>query len=81
MTPEPADPLIALLSELTGPPPAAARDSRVRARCHAAMASAHRPRPFTHAALRAIDRMLPVAVVVYGLVTLVAGLRTAGILP
>ena len=80
MTPEHTDPLLASLTELAGPLPDAARDARVRARCHAALTSAAgRPRPRTRAA-RAIDRLLPVAVVVYAAVTLAEGLRVIGIL-
>jgi hypothetical protein len=77
MTPEQPDPLLASLAELTGPLPAAARDARVRARCHAAMTTAgRRPSPLARTARRAIDGLWPVAVLVYAVVTLAEGLRT-----
>ena len=75
MTPEHPDPLLASLAELAGPMPAAARDARVRARCHAAM-NGRRPSPLARTVRRAIDGLLPVAVGVYAAVTLAEGLRT-----
>ena len=75
MTPEPADPLLASLGDLSGFTPAPALDGRVRARCHAVM-TGRRPSPLARTARRAIDGLLPVAVVVYALVTLAEGLRT-----
>ena len=75
MTPEPADPLFASLGDLSGLTPAPALDGRVRARCHAAM-TGRRPGPLARTARRAIDGLLPVAVVVYAVVTLAEGLRT-----
>ena len=76
MTPEHPDPLLASLTELAGPVPAAARDARVRARCHAAMQSAAaRRHPRTPAALRAIDRLLPLAIAVYASAVVLEVLR------
>jgi len=76
MTVEPHDPLLATLAGLTAPATTPARDTRVRARCHATMTAARRPRPVA----RAIDRLLPVAVLVYAAITIVEGLRVAGVL-
>jgi len=81
MTPESSDPVLAALSELAAPGPRDARTVLVRARCHAAMtATARRPKPFTRAAWRTIDRLLPVAVLVYAIAVVVEGLRTIGVL-
>jgi hypothetical protein len=76
MTPEHSDPLLASLADLSGPAPASALDRRVRTRCHAAMTAGRRPSPLARTARRAIDGLLPVAVVLYALVTLAEGLRT-----
>jgi hypothetical protein len=81
MTPEHTDPLLASLADVSGPTPTAAHGARVRARCHAAMASAgRRPSPSARAARRALDGLLPAAVAVYAVVTLAEGLRALGIL-
>jgi hypothetical protein len=81
MKPESSDPVLAALSDLTAPAPREARDALVRARCHAAMtATSRRPRPFARATARAIDRLLPVAVVVYAVAVVVEGLKTIGVL-
>lgn len=80
MTPERPDSLLASLSDLTPLAPTAALDERIRSRCHAAMAPATRkPCPITQVTIRAIDRLLPVAVVLYVVVILVEGLRAAGV--
>ena len=76
MTVEPHDPLLATLAGLTAPATTPARDARVRTLCHATMTAAKRPRPVA----RAVDRLLPVAVVIYAVLTLVEGLRVAGVL-
>jgi hypothetical protein len=81
MKPESPDPVLAALSELEAPAPRVARDALVRGRCHAAMRAASRaPAEPAHAAWRAIDRLLPVAVVVYAVAVVVEGLRTIGVL-
>ena len=69
------DPLLAALSDLAAPVPRATRDAIVRARCHAAMQSPRRPEPTTHAPSRAIDRLLPVAVLVYAIVVVAEAIR------
>ena len=61
---------------LTAPAATPARDARVRARCHAAMTAATRRGPVA----QALDRLLPVAVVVYAAIVLAEGLRVAGVL-
>jgi len=76
MTVDPHDPLLATLAGLTAPATTPARDVRVRGRCHATMTAAKRPRPVA----RAIDRLLPVAVLIYAAITIVEGLRVAGVL-
>jgi hypothetical protein len=76
MTLEPDDPLLATLAGLTVPATTPARDARVRARCHATLTASRRPRPVA----RVIDRLLPVAVVVYAVATVFEGLRLAGII-
>jgi hypothetical protein len=73
---ESPDPLHAELLQLTAAEPAAEHSARVRARCHATMTAARRPRPVA----RALDRLLPVAVLVYAAITIVEGLRMAGVL-
>lgn len=81
MTPEPRDPLLASLSELTGPLPAAACDSRVRARCHAILAASpgrgRAPRSRTQ---HAVDAGLAIAASLYGVMTIVEALRIARLL-
>jgi hypothetical protein len=72
MTPEHPDPLLAALTELTGPRPAAALDARVRARCHAAMRSAAGQPP---ARTRAIDQLLPLVLAVYASAVVLEALR------
>jgi len=72
MTPEQSDPLLASLAELAGPKPVAARDARVRARCHTAMRSAA-ARP--QARPRAIDRLLPLALALYASAVVFEALR------
>ena len=76
MTVEPHDPLLATLAGLTAPATTPARDTRVLASCHAAMTAVQRSRPVA----RAIDRLLPVAVLIYAAITIVEGLRVAGVL-
>ena len=71
---EQPDALLGALGRLSTPLPATARGARTRARCHGALA---RPRPRRD---RAIDRLLPVAVVAYGVIIVVEGLRMAGLI-
>ena len=81
MTFEQQDPVIDALAALTGPVPRADRAALVRGRCHAALTAALRtPHPIRKATQGAIDRLLPVAVVVYAVATVVEGLRLAGVL-
>ena len=82
MTRESHDPVLAALSELAPPAPRDAHDTVVRARCHAAMAApAHRPpRPFARGVWQAIDRLLPVAALVYAVAVVVEGLKVMGVL-
>lgn len=75
MKPESPDPVLAALSDLAAPPPREARDALVRARCHAAMAAARRPTPFSGLAWWTIDRLLPVAAALYGVTIVVEALR------
>ena len=63
------------LSDLTPIAPPADVDRRVRARCHAALtARAGQPRAATRWGRRAVDRLLAVAVVAYGVAILAEGL-------
>ena len=80
MTVAPRDELMETLADLTASPPRATRDARVRARCHAVLTGAGRPGPFARKARWALDRVLPAAVVIYGVVVVVEGLRLAGLL-
>lgn len=78
MTVEPHDPLLAALAELTAPATTPALDTRVRARCHAALADRCGPRtarPLPARGRRLVDRALAIAVAVYGLVTVAEALR------
>jgi len=68
------DDLLGALRRLSTPLPSTARDARTRARCHDALA-----RPRTRR-VRAIDRLLPAAVVAYGVIIVVEGLRIAGLI-
>jgi len=75
MKPE-SDPVLLALSELATPAPRHARDTRIRARCHAAMtATAQQRTPSAPAASRAFDRLLPVAVVVYAIAVVAEAIR------
>jgi len=77
----PRDPLMDALADLNGAEPREDRAAVVRARCHAALAEAHpRPAPIVPRTQRALDRLLPVAVIAYGVLTVVEGLRLAGLI-
>jgi hypothetical protein len=80
MTVAPRDELMETLADLSGPAPRAARDARVRARCHAVLKGVGRPGPFARKARWALDRVLPAAVLIYGVVVVVEGLKLAGLL-
>jgi len=73
---EKPDDLMDALSALPSLTPAAARDARVRARCHAALTRREPPssrvRPFVHALAAA-------AIGVYGIVVVAKALRLAGL--
>ena len=63
------------LTDLTPLAPSAAVDRRVRTRCHAALtARAGQPRAAARDEPRAVDRLLAVAVVAYGVAILAEGL-------
>ena len=78
MTNPPRDAMLQMLASLSASAPTARHDARVRARCHAALRS--RPAierlPWATAAARAADRLLPVAVLVYAIVTVAEAIRT-----
>ena len=92
---EKPDDLLQALASLTSPAPAAARDARVRARCHAALTrrrarswQARRPswrrvRPSWPRVFRpapdALVDALAAVTVVYGIVVAAEGLRLAGL--
>lgn len=78
MTFERRDPIIDALAELTAPAPRAAREALVQARCHSAMTG--RRHPASRTVQRVFDPLLPLAVVVYGVVIVVEGLRMAGLI-
>ena len=80
MTVAARDALMETLADLPGPTPRATRDALVRARCHAILNGAGRPGPLARKARWALDRVLPAAVVIYGVVVMVEGLRLAGLL-
>ena len=71
------DLLLDALASLSTHAPRASRDTRTRARCHAAMtpAAATRPRPPARTSPPLLDRLLPAAIVVYALVTVVEAIR------
>jgi hypothetical protein len=72
---------LSALANLPAPAPDVTRDARIRARCHAALtARARRPQAAVPPARRVMDQALAAAVVVYGVVVLVEGLRAAGVL-
>jgi hypothetical protein len=63
------------LTDLAPLAPSAAFDRRVRARCHAALtARAGQPRAAARWGRRAVDRLLALAVVAYGVAILAEGL-------
>jgi hypothetical protein len=80
MTVDRDDPVLGALADLPAPAPRAERDALVRRRCHAALTGVRQPQSARQQLLRAVDRLLPVAVVVYGVATFVEGLRLAGLI-
>ena len=80
MTVDRHDPVLGALADLPAPSLSAAYDARVRSRCHAAMGAAKRQPSSRQTVVRIIDRLLPLAVVVYGVATFVEGLRLAGLI-
>jgi hypothetical protein len=63
------------LTHLASLAPSAGVDRRVRARCHAALAArAVQPRSAARLGRRAVDRLLALAVVAYGVAILAEGL-------
>jgi hypothetical protein len=74
MTIESPDPLLASLAELAGPMPAAARDARIRARCHAAM-TVSAPRERRTWPGRLVDAGLAAGVALYAVSTALEVLR------
>lgn len=75
MTPESQDGVLAALADLAPPAPRAAHDALVRARCHAAMTAAARPRPLSRSAGRVFDGLLPVAALVYAIAVVAEAIR------
>ena len=64
------------LTDLTPLAPSAAVDRRVRARCHAALtARTGQPQAAARTGRRAVDRLLALAVVAYGVAILAEGLQ------
>jgi hypothetical protein len=80
MTIDRRDAVLGALAELPSSSPHPGRDALVRRRCHAVLTAAPRPRSAGQHAQRALDRLLPVAVVAYGVATVVEGLRLAGLI-
>lgn len=81
MTVTPRDSLMDALADLkNGGEPREDRTALVRARCRAVLGNARRPGPFARRARWALDRLLPAAVVIYGVVVVVKGLSLAGLL-
>ena len=77
MTNESRDPVLEPLADLARPAPAAAHSTRVRARCHAALAARTRT---GRSWQRLVDRLLPLTAVLYAVVVVVQALRMAGII-
>ena len=89
---EKPDDLLQALASLTSPAPAAARDARIRARCHAAL-TRQWPRAVRSAlgngasrwlrafrpAPRTLDHALAGGAVVYGIAVVAAALRLTGL--
>ena len=75
------DPVLSALNQLAAPGLTAASDARVRARCHAAMAARSQdPSAVSRPAVaRLTDVVMPMAVVLYGLVTFAEALQMAGL--
>jgi len=74
------DPLLGVLAGLSAPRPAAARDARIQARCHAAMTrrGLSWPRVFRPAAPgTAVDALLAAAAGLYGVVLAAEALKAA----
>jgi hypothetical protein len=71
------DVLLDALATLPTHAPRPSRDTRTRARCHAAMrpAAATRPQPPRRTSPHILDRLLPAAFVVYVLVTVAEALN------
>ena len=76
------DPLLGALASLSTHAPRPSRKARTLTRCHAAMTPApvSRPQLAIEASPRMPNRLLALAVVLYGVVTLWEGLRAAGVL-
>ena len=72
-----SDPLLDALEGLSTHTPRLSRDARTLARCHAAMKPtlAATPRPRARTSSRMLDRLLPVAVLVYALVAVAEAIK------
>ena len=84
---EKPDALFSALGELASLPPAAARDARIRARCHAVMTrrarrgwSSDLPAVAGRHRARVVDALLLAAVGLYGIASVAEALKVVGIL-